>query len=528
MLMVGCTKDLPSTPSTENAEEVLANFKVYVPNEAVTKAVADNDGNGASVARVKLQVWWTNRGNNLPDVLVYDQANACSTSTILKTSFTNISLIKGQDYNFLFWADNGQVYTTGTTSSDTEAKDGYYTTQDLRAVTIKVAATADAKAGTDARDAFYACVPKTAVSAAFSESVSLYRPFGQLNIITTDLASLYSQLPEKSQYATITPDKVSVTYTAPTEFNVQSGVASKEGNYSYTLPAYSLDNTKAANTLSMDYIFASAEGDVKNIAFSAQNMTTGLTNIDYTFTNIPLKRNWRTNIIGDLLTSPAEFNVEVKPAWTGETDEKVVEVNSVEEFKSALAGTANEVILGADLTLSDARIDISRNMTINLNGHTITPTRSCANGSAFNVKSGNVVIENGNIDATRLTQTAADGYNNECDPITVRSGATATLRDMTISIDNITGACAYSFDGGKITIESGTYSNTATVAEPGGLTAMTVNQANVATQLVFVEGGKFIGCDPAKGDSSKKCTTFLASGYKSVDNGDGSYTVVAE
>ena len=319
-LLAGCTKEQPAT--TVAGDEVLADFTVAIPAET-TKATADNDGFGAGVARVKLQVWWTDRGTGKEDVLVYDQANACSSATDLKTTFSGISLIKGQNYGFLFWADNGQVYTTGTATADSRDKDGYYTTQDLHGVTIKVAASKDAKAGTDARDAFFACVEKTNVTAAFSENVELYRPFAQLNVITTDLKAIYDQLPDKSANSTVTPDKVSVTYTAPTKFNVLSGEATDADTYTYTLPVYNKDNTKDANTLSMDYIFSSTEGSVETISFVAKNDETGLTNIDYTFTNIPLKRNWRTNIKGDLLSNPAAFNVEVKPAWTGEYDETI-------------------------------------------------------------------------------------------------------------------------------------------------------------------------------------------------------------
>ena len=51
-----------------------------------------------------------------------------------------------------------------------------------------------------------------------------------------------------------------------------------------------------------------------------------------------------------------------------------------------------------------------------------------------------------------------------------------------------------------------------------------LNQANVDTQLIFVEGGTFSGRNPAEGDDNMG-GTFLAEGYKAVENGDGTWVV---
>lgn len=175
------------------------------------------------------------------------------------------------------------------------------------------------------------------------------------------------------------------------------------------------------------------------------------------------------------------------------------------------------VTLGESITLSKC-IDVEaadKSITIDLGGYTITPTATCGNGSAFDVKSGTVTIKNGTIDGSAITQTADDRYDNECDAITVRSGANVTLEGLTVKVNSITGSCAYPFNGATLTVLSGTYTNASTTEGPARELGMCFNQADVATQAVFVKGGS-MSKDPALGDNSGNCTSFLAEGYVST------------
>lgn len=187
------------------------------------------------------------------------------------------------------------------------------------------------------------------------------------------------------------------------------------------------------------------------------------------------------------------------------------------------------VKLLANVTL-DARVEPNlgsgTTLTIDLGGYTITPTVTCGNGSAFDVKSGTVTIKNGSIDGSAITTI-------ECDPITARSGTDVTLEGLTITICSKNGACAYAFDGARMTIKSGTYANTTT--EPYQYktewTGMAVNQDTKAaknTQLLFIEGGSFKQVNPALGDDSGNSVTFLAEGYESTWNPSTGYWDVAE
>ena len=172
----------------------------------------------------------------------------------------------------------------------------------------------------------------------------------------------------------------------------------------------------------------------------------------------------------------------------------------------------------------------NNSITIDLNGKTISVTHTSGNGSAFNIKSGTVTIQNGTIDGTGVEEgngssiAVADGI---C-LVTVRSGATLNLDGINMVIKSMNGSCVYPFDGGAVNISGGTYENQTTEAYQynSSFKAMTVNQANVNTQLIHITGGCFIGNNPADGDDSGKASTFLAASAAAYYNVDNSRWVV--
>ena len=213
-----------------------------------------------------------------------------------KTNFT-VSLVKGQDYDLLFWADKG----------DDQGADVYYNTSDLHNVVLGAYTGND-----DRRDAFSQCVTLINVTSDPSTSVQLERPFAQLNIITQDIDDIEAN----SGTVKVVPDEISVAFTAPTVFNVKTQEASASAAFtSNVAPYYSTVGSQTEHyTLSMDYILASKnQQDVKDVELTAKKNSTVLNT--QTFSNIPLQRNYRTNILGNLLTTTGVFTVETAPVW---------------------------------------------------------------------------------------------------------------------------------------------------------------------------------------------------------------------
>lgn len=289
--LVSCSiKNHPA--DTPDGEELSVNFTVEFPESEQTKAWEDYDGFGFYADQCKLQIW-------MGDVLFLEKTVPISHYSAV---FENLVLMKDQTYDFLFWADN----KTGA----------YYVTDTL----TKVSIAGTYIGGNDKRDAFYASVNEKTVIEGFSQVVMLRRPFAQLNVITTDIPSLYHQFPNMSQLSYVLPDKIGINVTAPTVFNVKTGQASvpAELSYSssiYTSPLRTADDSR--NTLSMDYFFAPDEGTLSDVKFTAGYQSADLSDINCTFTNVPLRRNYRTNIIGSLLTVQGEVTVVVYPMWTG-------------------------------------------------------------------------------------------------------------------------------------------------------------------------------------------------------------------
>ena len=298
LAFAGCNKSVEEGAG----ETVSASFQIST--EMTTKATLDGDGQGVNVNRFIMEVWHvTGSGASQVSELYTRQVKygtqitaGTNISNPAKTNFT-VSLVKGQDYDLLFWADKG----------DDQGADVYYNTSDLHNVVLGAYTGND-----DRRDAFSQCVTLINVTSDPSTSVQLERPFAQLNIITQDIDDIEAN----SGTVKVVPDAISVAFDAPTVFNVKTQEASASAAFtSNVAPYYSTVGSQTEHyTLSMDYILASKnQQDVKDVELTAKKNSTVLNT--QTFSNIPLQRNYRTNIKGNLLTTTGVFTVETAPVW---------------------------------------------------------------------------------------------------------------------------------------------------------------------------------------------------------------------
>ena len=116
----------------------------------------------------------------------------------------DLSLILDQTYNFIFWA---QV--------DPEEGKEHYDVSDLRRVGIKTYD--DEKANDESRAAFFA-YETIHVSGSIEETITLYRPFSQLNLGTEtyDVSSLNLTESLKVNYSEITAYGIADTFNTIT------------------------------------------------------------------------------------------------------------------------------------------------------------------------------------------------------------------------------------------------------------------------------------------------------------------------
>lgn len=319
-----------------SGEEVSVSISAVLPGDggAVVKS-AEDPGDGTMVNRCILEVYLID-GNNA--AALYGSREIVKVENF-KASFDDLNLITGQKYRFVLWADHVETLDT----EDGLAADNFYDTDaegvGLRNVTIK-----DVKAyagNDDKRDAFFYSSPEdVTVTGPADYTLDLKRPFGQLNIITTD----YGLIPE--DHNGLLPAKVQLTYkNIPTGINLLTGellttdidgsVTTQEvAGTAVDIAGPAVEGNDDAKQLSFDYILAPATGqhvinELKMSFLKSDRSATGIT--DYTFKSLPVQRNYRTNVSGALLTDRAGLSIEVKPDF----DETVTVAEQAETIEAA-------------------------------------------------------------------------------------------------------------------------------------------------------------------------------------------------
>lgn len=294
LLIVGCNKE--QIFKGEDGGMITATFTANLESGVATRAVADGDGAAANVNRCIMEIYY---GDAL-------YARQISKVTDKQATF-NAQVVSNRGYTVAFWADCVDDATTDAGL----AADKYYNTASLKEITFKSSYVGN----DDARDAFFVCEPFTVQQTGGAFSATLKRPFAQMNVITTDWDKV-------TTVEALKPEKVNVTLKNPmVKFNAVTGEASADANtpsltYSagvYTAPAPEEPVSTTEKTLSMDYLFASADKAVIDIDWKALHGTD--TDVEHTFTAVPYQRNYRTNIKGALLTTQGQWTVTVDPIW---------------------------------------------------------------------------------------------------------------------------------------------------------------------------------------------------------------------
>ena len=306
-----CQKEQLSDSQTAGEETVTFTVKT---DAAATKATADNDGLGAGLTRCLVAVYMKT-GDPAQPYKLYD--TPATTGSGLNYTFT-VNLIRKQTYQIVVWADKGETV--------------YDVNEGLTLVTRK---TGDVACNSDAYDAFYAST-EFVQGTTTSTAITAKRPFAQLNLITKDLNENFQ------------PGAVSVTYSSPQSFNPFDGTVSAdmtEVTYRADSPYYNTATVTTAtqHTLVMNYLFA-AEGD--QTILPSVKMTAKLTvDAEIEVANVPVRRNYRTNIIGNLLTEQTDYTITVDPAWSGATDVEWVSVATVAKANEALQNGKTNVAI---------------------------------------------------------------------------------------------------------------------------------------------------------------------------------------
>lgn len=289
LLAASCQQEL--NPVTDG--DTTVTFTVNA-GDVATRAIAD----GTNVDALHWEIYKTD-----------DLANATQPlgkKTIIdkdgnKEFTVELKLLADQKYTIIFWAE-------------VDGADHYITT-DLRNVAINDYS--DEEANDESRAAFFRVYPfETENGETITETIELYRPFSQINLGSTTYETSFNNV--NGGNVQVVTSEMTVTKIA-TSFNTLTGKG--EGEQVVTFKAHATPNAPADDTqkllevndlyyywLGMNYLIVCGDSDNVDVDIT---LDTNFGEVKHTISSVPVKENYRTNLLGNFLTTGATFNVVV-------------------------------------------------------------------------------------------------------------------------------------------------------------------------------------------------------------------------
>lgn len=326
-VLVAFSTSCSNEKTAELGGDAMVSFELNVQNQMLTRS------GGAGVDVLAYSLFDAN-GNLIAEIGNSGLAKKENAFAAGMSENVSMSLTKGQTYTIVFWAQNSRCKAYTLTAGDK----GLNVDVDYKGVN-----------NDETRDAFYASETFT-VEENTAVEVILSRPFAQINLGVTEEdwnAAIASGI-------NITQSKVVIKNVAKS-INLLDGSVSGEEVVEYELANIPTTGTRAvANVknlevdnvsykwLSMSYVLTDAKKTTLDadglqfilVADNGENIV-----LDEGLHNVPLQRNWRTNIVGSVLTNNVDFKVTVDQEYYS-----IANVTNETEFKEALADRNIQVI----------------------------------------------------------------------------------------------------------------------------------------------------------------------------------------
>lgn len=408
LLATSCSND--ELDVVQSGNEAQVTFSLAAEGSIATRAISDGTGAKKLVYAVY----------NANGELIKTIANADVNGQIVDNSaFDNgltenvtITLAKGQQYTVAFWAQDPKCTA--------------YTTTDLENVEVDYAGLNN----DETRDAFFKAETFT-VTGNTEINVVLKRPFAQINV------GVYQTDWNAAVASGIEIEKSKVTIEkAATSINLLTGEVEGEETVEYgfaTIPTQfttpetldvdlDKDGTKEKYVyLSMSYILANdattgyAKATLEDLDFTFAPKSGNNINFSEGLNAVPVQRNWRTNIIGKILTGDVTFNITIDPIYDGEYNNgeaQPVNINGV--YYATIQDAVNnvkdgEVIKVATGTYTEVvKVTGGKNFTLEAAGPNvvIAALDHQSNGTPSTVKVKGITFDNSVTTAGWFTGTA--------------------------------------------------------------------------------------------------------------------------
>ena len=305
-------------------------------------------GDGMTVDQVYLAVYEKGGTKAL------ESSKLSGTAVVNGKATINVVLLKDKTYDLVFWAQNNaaNAYDITALADGRTIKANYAEVSNL-----------------ENRDAF--CLVRNNYKAGHDETTfSLKRPFAQINVANSDADVEYI----KDNGAVIEESKMVVKTKVRNTLNMLKETPELAGELvdvtfeSNAIPAEDFYKD-GYNYLAMNYLLVN-ERELVDLEF----VFTDDKDVNYTrkYFQVPVQRNYRTNILGQIISSPYDFNVEIVPGFDGEEnpDISIVTFNDVDTDAELLTA----------LTVSEDHV---KHIIVNLTGdvtYDVNAWQACAMG----------------------------------------------------------------------------------------------------------------------------------------------------
>ena len=486
--------------------ETTVTFNAQLPAGLQTRAAGD----GLTATTLSYAVY--EQGKTTPVITSEDEVTFEN-----RQASVSLRLAKGKTYDFLFWAD---AYGKG------DAKNPYTVDFNTQTLTVNYD---NALSNDESRDAFFGKATAVAVKGAVSENITLKRPFAQLNIGTNDM--------EEARTAGINTGDLQSSVKVSGIFsgmNLMTGEVSNSVNVIFDSNAIPKETFTADGRtfayLALNYLLVSKEKGLVNCEFTYTDGAT--TDNTLTIDNVPVQRNYRTNIFGSLLTGSVDFDITIEPDF--ETPD-----NNYQELLLA-AQNGGKVVLTENVTLTEA-LTIASNVhtVIDLNGHDIINNTSVPDSS--NPIYGNTTVFQVQNGAT--LDIRGDGKVHAISNEPNQDGYRMAVYALGNSIVNIYGGDFYNYqdyNNGNAQLDLIYADQNAVINIYGGRFESAcansrgywvLNLKDNSKAAINVYGGTFVNFDPSSSLTENPVKNFVANGYSSVEISEepkpnGTYQVV--
>ena len=286
---------------TKAANLVFAVYPYYIGDQAASESASE-------LSELRQGDWTKNQS-----VIKFDNE--------LKTT-VSVRLVRGKAYQFVCWAQYEDA--------------GCFDFTEMHSIKVDYS---NANSQDDLRDAFYSHDitldqngNPAVVTSAFSQTITLKRPFAQVNVGSKDMkealaAGLDTTKIMSSMVVKAVPDQLNplsntVEGAVDAEFLIKPAVTGVLGT---EVLIVNNDIQNPYGWLAMNYVLTAPVDDAGNGTDHDVHFTLYDGSIDpasqlatYEVNNVELKRNHRTHLLGNVLTADGQITVEIQPGFDDE------------------------------------------------------------------------------------------------------------------------------------------------------------------------------------------------------------------